>query len=176
MAFGPESTNPRERRAYAHAMIQKGIDGGKPEDKLEAVRVANKASLTEKGKGMGHQAVRAAINQDPYFPKDVTQKSVMTRSDMRYWTNPEFVDRYKAVTEAVGRTGTEITKPETGEEYLSAAHQVNNSVGLGESVENNARSSQARGDSMIQQDFTVPGTYYEHRAAQALAYDSSRKQ
>ncbi|MDB5161457.1 MAG: hypothetical protein JWO96_837 [Candidatus Saccharibacteria bacterium] len=49
MAFGPESTNPRERRAYAHMKIAKLAIG--KADYGEALQAAYLANGTQKGKG-----------------------------------------------------------------------------------------------------------------------------
>ena len=56
--FGPESRNPRARRAYAHAMIGKVATGQtNPDTVAMAIEVADK---TEKGRRSGF--ARALIN------------------------------------------------------------------------------------------------------------------
>lgn len=53
MAFGPESTNPRERRAYAHTMISKLAMG--EVNYGEALQATYKASRTVKGGTSGFE-------------------------------------------------------------------------------------------------------------------------
>lgn len=53
MTFGPESTNPRERRAYAHTMIGKLAAG--EVNYGEALEAAYKASQTVKGEASGFE-------------------------------------------------------------------------------------------------------------------------
>lgn len=62
MAFGPESTNPRERRAYAHAIIGKLASG--EVNYGEALQAAYKASRTTKGEASGFEgALRNAADK-----------------------------------------------------------------------------------------------------------------
>jgi hypothetical protein len=53
MAFGPESNNPRERRAYAHTMIGKLASG--QVNYGEALQAAYRASRTVKGQASGFE-------------------------------------------------------------------------------------------------------------------------
>lgn len=62
MAFGGRNMNPRERRAFAHAKINRVKKTGRRIDKLAALEAAA-ACKTKKGKSLSYQATRAILNQ-----------------------------------------------------------------------------------------------------------------
>ena len=55
MLFRPESTDPRQQRAYAEALLTTALATNEPADKLAAVLAANRASNTNKGSGQGQE-------------------------------------------------------------------------------------------------------------------------
>ena len=59
MPFGPESTNPRERRAYAHAIIKKFHDG--TATYADAYSASQSANQTVKGERSGFDAAIGPI-------------------------------------------------------------------------------------------------------------------
>lgn len=187
-SFGPESTNPRHRRAFAHAKITKAIETGLPEDKLAAVEAGNAASGTKKGKGLGVQALRTAIKQyeNPDLYRRVHPIERTYNGKGIYWSSPDFVRRYKAIEGAIGKTGVSLTKPETDEEYLEAANKIVNNIRRntdGLIYEDGHRpskdplviaSSGQNGECYLTEvDGSVPGTSFANDAAQAIGWNSS---
>lgn len=174
MAFGPRSNNPREMRSYAHTLINKSSKSGKPEDKLAAVEAGNVASVTQKGKGLGHQAVRAAINVNPERHKFYSPDDALP-GGLKAWTSDIYVRRHRAVSEALGGSkGVTITKPETDAEYHEAALKIaSTKIPLAVNVNQLAQNAISEQLSLEEVDWSVPGTVYQFDAVQAVARDSS---
>ena len=123
--FGPESTNPRQQRAYAHALRDKALSSGEPQDKLAAVEAAMSASTTTKGKDLGKQALsafRRAAGQELHVPYPIPRP----RPTAKFY-NKTSAQAMKLVSEidgeALGLTAT-VTKPESIEDYTDATRQV----------------------------------------------------
>jgi hypothetical protein len=65
MSFGPESTNPRERRAYAHAMIHKARETAGISELFEAQDAVAMVGTSRKSTESGFEgAVLGAIMAD----------------------------------------------------------------------------------------------------------------
>lgn len=85
MAFGPESTNPRERRAYAHAMIGKLASGEVTYG--EALEAAYYASCTQKGQRSGFEG--ALVNASRKNENDGTSGHHAIRRVPLNWQHPK---------------------------------------------------------------------------------------
>lgn len=168
--FGPQSTNPRHRRAYAHALRAKAVT---PDEKVHALEAANAASNTTKGKGLGEQTLRAFINQyeNRELSRFVYPPDRVWDGSMISWSSPEFVRRHEAVAQVVGRTaGVVITKPSSPEEYYAAAVAVD----AEEPTAENADFAHREDLSLLTADYSIPGTAFQWGAAQALAWSLTR--
>lgn len=123
--FSPESTNPRQRRAYAHALRDKAIVSGEPKDKVAAVEAAKSASATSKGKDLGHQALTA-------FRRSTGKELRAEPSQLRVMhTHTTFTDEVSArahsvVAEIEGQklgVLVRVEKPEDKDGYVSAVRR-----------------------------------------------------
>ena len=177
-SFGPESTNPRLRRAYAHSLRDAALVSGKPEDKLAAQEAANAASHSSKGHNLGAQTLKAILNQ--YEDSSMTWRTVhpvdyvpsyVSKVVSTSWIGPEYVKRHNAVVEAMGleRTGVTITKPTSPEEYYQAAIRVR----AEHETHANALYAEREGLSYMETDYSVPGTHAQIDAARALGWDTT---
>lgn len=187
MAFGPNSTNPRERRAYAHTLRDKAIISGQPDDKIAALEAANSAANTNKGEGLGMNVFSAFRNRAPLTTSGLLQpENLADTSNGRStsWTGPEFARRYEAVTEMIGTTGVKLTKLHTDEDYMRAANLIADSRKefsrgftsrhYGDNDLPNAEQLVKYGMSegnmtLVENDYTVPGSLFAARAVQVLA-------
>lgn len=183
MAFGPNSTNPRERRAYAHTLREKALTSGKPDDKVSALEAANNASNTRKGAGLAMNVYSALRNQDTTFSGELTQPANVTDTSNGYnvsWTGPEFARRYEAIGKMLGGTGVKLTKLHTEESYKRAADliaqdkQRTNRYDHGRvTAEDLFNYGIAEGNqTLVESDYRVPGTLFAARAVQVLASQS----
>jgi len=164
--FGPESTNPRHRRAYAHALRAKAAQSGKPEDKLDALVAANRASHTVKGRQLGLQTLQAIIKnyERPGMFNDIPSQDVTWGDKVTSWDNKYYADRYQAACKAIGETaGVILIKPETRDGYLAAALETGS--GRCTTLEERAELAQQNQEYLKVLDFSVPGTAFIHDAA-----------
>lgn len=130
MAFGSESTNPRERRAYAHTILDKARRSGLLEDFVSAKRAVSGASQTEKGihSGFVNALANAALSDTPtrilvekakevLDPEKTPRKVISTLSVGKHLASArrysQDFDLVHAEGSAMGRT--EIIDMNTGE-------------------------------------------------------------
>jgi hypothetical protein len=136
-SFGLQSTNPRQRRAYAHALRDKAIASGEPQDKLAAVEAAKTASATTKGRELGHQALSA-------FRRSTSKELRPVSPLLHTHTHTEFTgnDIYARASETVASidgksmgVSVQVERPEDKEGYIDAVRRgdtsrVRNSAGM----------------------------------------------
>lgn len=169
--FGLESTNPRERRAYAHAMRDKAIETGLPEDKIAAVEVANAASRSSKGQGLGEEVVRAMANIS--FTRSSTK--IHGQEDAwqglgRSFVGKDYERAYLAVGEALGSMfGIELVTPES-KLYEVKVNAFTQTLEHPEEALSYAINS---GSSLVQYDWSVPGTAQLADMAQLVTRDTA---
>ncbi len=167
--FGPESTNPRQNRAYAHALRAKAIASGESEDKIQALEAANSASSTKKGRELGKQTLLAFVNQYNGAEKLFKVRSVDATNNgfSASWLSQDFVRLYEAVETSMGKSGISVEKPTTEDEYYKAASLVDAPIGIEKSV-NHAMKKDL---SVVTRDYSIPGTVFAQGATHALAVD-----
>jgi len=156
--FSPESTNPRERRAFVHAMRDKAIKSGLPQDKIAAIEAANRASHGTKGAGLAKEVVQAMVNVSFISTADrpIGAKEETWDGRASYFISERDVRACKAVGEALGGLfGTTIISPGSPL-YESAASDVAREHDLSQA---SLRSNMSGGYSTIAHDWSQPGTY-----------------
>lgn len=106
MSFGPESTNPREKRAYAHAKRDKALKTGMSRDKIDAVEAAIHAGSSKKGKDLGREAVAAFNGGTPRADKEFNKVF-----DVTTFIQPDRAKAMDLVSKAVGpELGVRVTQ------------------------------------------------------------------
>ncbi|MFT4532255.1 MAG: hypothetical protein ACI9T8_000266 [Candidatus Saccharimonadales bacterium] len=134
--FGPESTNPRMKRAYAHATRDKALSTGAPEDKVHSLEAGLVASRTSKGEELGKQALsairnKAGIEINHGEPLRTVHQHVDLTTDLH-------TDARRLVSEIEGPelgVTARVEKPEDTDSYERAvrrldAHRVVNMEGM----------------------------------------------
>ncbi|MEK9196224.1 MAG: hypothetical protein AAB914_02535 [Patescibacteria group bacterium] len=179
MAFGPNSTNLRERRAYAHAMISKAKENPTPENKIDALIAGNSASNTKKGENLGRQALNSIRNiypdvRVPFFGKGVDFKLTDPIGPTGRLVNEE-------VAKALGRDVGSIVdfKPESEEEHRQLSETWLIEVSRGKPVDPSIVDSHATngfrlGAHFSTADFGVPGTAEQYDLALMVKEDMRR--
>lgn len=124
--FSSDSTNPRVRRAYAHAKRDVALRTGDPQDKIEALDAATKAMNTGKGRDIGKQVLSSLRNaasveliEEPRSFSTTHKHGEFTTEDIaRVMQNVSAIDG-----EGLGVSVT-TSKPETVGEYEDAFHDI----------------------------------------------------
>jgi hypothetical protein len=195
-SFGPQSTNPRQRRAYAHAVIHRAITSGRPETKVKAVEAAVAVSGTNKGQGLARNAIGAVANDRLAGLGDIFRAhgpSDAWDGSYKGWVSEGIVKRRELAAKALGAESTKgITyiKPESDEQYLQAAQELvadrdrrpgprmidadgRPRVQIG--PQQLAEHAVAEQLYLERVDWSVPGTAQIYDTAQALGHDTSHR-
>lgn len=183
MVFGPESKNPREKRAYADTMIAKAKRTDKPEDKVAALQASARSLHTKKGQSLGERAVETIVKKHNDDRPDLEIFHVRKRTADQLaingvgysWIDGKFVEAYEAVEGALGPDeGLKISKPTSAAEYHEAASKlVSGRSGLlssraGSSAEALASHGQSSDASFVETDQRRPKSHYMGSVVQAV--------
>lgn len=135
--FSQHSTNPRERRAFAHTLRDNALKTGEPLDKVLALEASISASGASKGKNLGKHALNAfrSTNGTKLIPEPSEFKTPHQHST---FSNEIYSRAMTTVAEIEGNehgVSVDAHKPNGINEYVGAfrrldAHSTRNSAGM----------------------------------------------
>lgn len=125
-SFGPNSSNPRVRRSYAHAKRDEAIRSGLAQDKIDALEAAKAAISSKKGESLGRQALSAfrnassvKMNENPTKFRDMHTSGTFNSETMAH--------AKQLISDIDGsELGVSVNtyKPESIDEYVKAFRRI----------------------------------------------------